>query len=323
MSVIGFLSSILLTENRFLCRTLGMNRMKCHFLAALLALLGGAVAVQAQTAPAGDAKPPVAGAKGEPSGEDLNVPGLTDDITLIKKDEPVVTIDDTSLLGLIAKGGWTMWILGAFSLGVIGLAIYGFIDLRPQNFHPEVLSRELLSRMEHGDFAGVVERVQQDESTLGHMTSAMAAHIAEVGYSTEDNEFLKGLMAEAGVRHNRFRVRLVNYFSVLAQAAPMVGLLGTVSGMIKAFGQLGKSGMGDPSQLANHIAEALITTASGLIIALPAIFFYFFFRDRLEELVATCEDRGASMLVRLRRAAYSVADEVSTEPGSEDVPVPA
>jgi biopolymer transport protein ExbB len=82
----------------------------------------------------------------------------------------------------------------------------------------------------------------------------------------------------------------VNYFSIIAQAAPMLGLLGTVSGMIKAFGTMGREGMGDPTKLATHISEALITTATGLTIAIPALFCFFVFRNRLAQLVGKCHD---------------------------------
>ena len=104
----------------------------------------------------------------------------------------------------------------------------------------------------------------------------------------------------------------------------MMGLLGTVSGMIKAFGTLGNKGMGDPSLLAANISEALVTTAAGLVIALPAIFLYFFFRDRLEELITRCEEFGVEMLNELRRAAYASAGQVEAEgeEASEFLPPP-
>ena len=67
----------------------------------------------------------------------------------------------------------------------------------------------------------------------------------------------------------------------------MPGLLGTVSGMIKAFNTMGQAGMGDPGKLAANIGEALITTATGLIIAIPAMFFFFFFKKGFQKTLAT------------------------------------
>ena len=75
----------------------------------------------------------------------------------------------------------------------------------------------------------------------------------------------------------------------------------------------GTSGIATTEVLAEHISEALVTTATGLIIALPAIFLYFFFRDRIEELILECEDFGADMLNILRRSAFAAAAAAEME----------
>ena len=79
---------------------------------------------------------------------------------------------------------------------------------------------------------------------------------------------------------------IVSYLSIIAALSPMVGLLGTVSGMVKAFNTIAAQGMGKPELLADNISEALITTAAGMSIAIPAMFFYFFFRNRYGKIVA-------------------------------------
>jgi biopolymer transport protein ExbB len=81
---------------------------------------------------------------------------------------------------------------------------------------------------------------------------------------------------------------IVSYLSIIAAIAPMVGLLGTVSGMVKAFNSIASQGMGKPELLADNISEALITTATGMTIAIPAMFFFFFFRNRYGKIVAEC-----------------------------------
>ncbi len=72
----------------------------------------------------------------------------------------------------------------------------------------------------------------------------------------------------------------ISYLSVIGVCAPMIGLLGTVTGMIKAFAKLGSSGIGDPSGLSAAIGEVLVATASGLIIAIPAFGAFYFLRNR-------------------------------------------
>ena len=72
----------------------------------------------------------------------------------------------------------------------------------------------------------------------------------------------------------------VQYLQVLASISPMMGLLGTVSGMVKAFRNIADQGIGKPELLANNISEALITTATGLLIAIPALMAYFYFKNK-------------------------------------------
>ena len=103
-------------------------------------------------------------------------------------------------------------------------------------------------------------------------------------------------MADFTIKENRPYMTWVGYFSILAQAAPMMGLLGTVGGMIGAFGKMMSNAGADPGALAGDISTALITTATGLIIALPALFGYFFFRNKLNSLVSQCHASGEEML---------------------------
>ena len=72
----------------------------------------------------------------------------------------------------------------------------------------------------------------------------------------------------------------ISYLSVIGVCTPMIGLLGTVTGMIKAFAKLGSSGIGDPSGLSAAIGEVLVATASGLVIAIPAFGAFYFLRNR-------------------------------------------
>lgn len=88
-------------------------------------------------------------------------------------------------------------------------------------------------------------------------------------------EAVEKAMEEAAVEESTVGLRNINYLSIIATVAPMFGLLGTVSGMIKAFQKIGLGGMGDPEKLAADIGEAMITTAFGLIVGIPAMFFYF------------------------------------------------
>ena len=82
----------------------------------------------------------------------------------------------------------------------------------------------------------------------------------------------------------------INYLSVIGVCTPMIGLTGTVTGMMSAFATLGTSGVGDPSKLSGAIGEVLIATASGLFIAVPAFMFFYFLRNRLQSSMTGLQD---------------------------------
>lgn len=228
----------------------------------------------------------------------------------------------TTLMGLIKSGGWAMWILGAFSLGLVALCVFNFMDLQEKNFSPPELYAALEGDMDGASIEEAMQRTETDATCLGQIVYGAMDYVVHRGYGVLDGEHLDNLMADASRAFNRKRARTINYFSVIGQAAPMVGLLGTVSGMIKAFANLGQSGMGDPSKLAANISEALVTTASGLIIAIPAIFAYFFFRDRLSNLVFVADEKASSLMNRFRAAVYGAGEEGEGVEG-EGPPLPA
>ena len=115
----------------------------------------------------------------------------------------------------------------------------------------------------------------------------------------------------------------INYLNVVAAVAPMIGLLGTVSGMISAFQTIGQVGMGDPSALAEDIGEALITTATGLTIGIPAMIAYFVFRNRLNaEILRTVETGGDLIDTFVEQSTYADA-QPDAQPRAESTAEPA
>jgi len=203
---------------------------------------------------------------------------------------------------LIGLGGFFIWPLLVLSVALVGLTVFCAIDLSRRNFFPDRLVRALEESVDRADLRGALDRAEKSSTCLGQVMFGAAEYIGDRGYQTLDDNGLYDAMADASQEFNRGRARTINYFSVIAQSAPMIGLLGTVSGMIKAFDKLGQTGMGDPAQLASNISEALWTTASGLVIAVPALYLYFYFRDRLTALVSQTDRKAYRLLNRLRRA---------------------
>lgn len=238
---------------------------------------------------------------------DLSIPGEEVEVTIpdavdsAGAEAPSASTGEVSLLEMIKAGGWSMWILGAFSFSVIGLLIFCVLDLQKKNFYPDPFVAAIAPDMEAANLEGALQKCQTSSNCIAAVMQAGILYIGDRGYHVLDSEKLEETMAAASRKFNRGRVRTINYFSIIAQAAPMMGLLGTVSGMIGAFAKLSQGGTGDPSAFAGNISEALITTASGLVVALPAIFCYFIFRDRLQQLVAECDETAEEMINVLRR----------------------
>jgi len=236
--------------------------------------------------------------------QDLDIPGLEE----ATAPEPAPGSGDApskgeiNLWSMIKAGGPTMFVLGALSFAVIGLVVYGLIDLRKPNFVPDELVTGLKSDLERLDLEAARQKLNPADNCLSAVMDAGIHHLTKKGYEALDTEKFEELLGAASQRFNRTRARSINYFSIIAQASPMLGLLGTVAGMILAFGSLSSSGGGDPSVFADDISMALVTTASGLIVALPAIFAYFFLRDRLQSLVALTDDAAEDLIETLSDA---------------------
>lgn len=230
---------------------------------------------------------------------DLDLPGLPADLPATPPaavETREVFVEEITFLGLVRSGGWAMWPLGAFSVAVLALALYHALVLRRSEFCPRPLAARLQTHMAAFQIRSAVEEAGRSRTYLGRMLTRALPALDPDDLETLGRPQVQEAMGEFAARANGLYMLRINYFSILAQASPMLGLLGTVSGMIKAFSVLGREGMGDPSRLAAHISEALVTTAAGLIIALPALFFYFFFRNRLIQLVGLCAETTEDLL---------------------------
>ena len=109
-------------------------------------------------------------------------------------------------------------------------------------------------------------------------------------------ELMKESIEETG-RHVVLELeRFLNTLGTIASITPLLGLLGTVVGMIKVFAVITEQGVGDPAVLSGGISQALTTTAAGLVVAIPALFFYRYFRGRVNELVLDMEQEAIRMV---------------------------
>jgi biopolymer transport protein ExbB len=194
--------------------------------------------------------------------------------------------ESISLWGLVRQGGWAMWPLGAFSFFMVALVIQNAIALRPKTLlHAEQMP-ELIEFMLADKVKAALVYCRKHPSMFTNTFGAGLERCLDVEGSY-DFDKVKESVEEASVEQLSKLMKPIDYLSIIGASAPMLGLLGTVSGMIKAFHTMGTGGMGDPSRLAANIGEALVTTATGLIIAIPAMFFFFFFKKGFQKTLAT------------------------------------
>jgi len=196
----------------------------------------------------------------------------------------------------VLDGGYTMIFIGLAVVAFIALAIYNFMSLTKQKFCPEDLKAALMDHMVNCRVRSAIELAATHPSYLGRMIAYSFPNIDATRPEDLGRDQIEDAMADFTVNESRKQMTWINYISVIAQASPMLGLTGTVIGMVSAFGTLKVMGSADPSALAGDISVALLTTLWGLINAIPCIIVYFILKNRYNNLVAECVYSAEEML---------------------------
>ncbi|MBI4025052.1 MAG: MotA/TolQ/ExbB proton channel family protein [Verrucomicrobia bacterium] len=188
------------------------------------------------------------------------------------------------VLDVIQEGGWIMIPLLVVSVWCTALIVEGFVRLRPSCFAPADVMTQIQAAFREENYQQAW-RVCKSRPAFLTNTLRNALECIGDGRQACENALMEHTLRETMIYRTR-----ISYLSTIGVISPMVGLLGTVTGMIKAFQRLGIGGIGHPEELAAAIGEVLIATASGLFVAIPAFLFYYFFRNRLQMLVVMVED---------------------------------
>ena len=209
------------------------------------------------------------------------------------------------MFSIIQAAGWPIWPLIACSVLALALVIERFISLKQAKIVPPRLLDEALAVSRTSvPTPDVVKQLEQN-SALGEVLASGFRALNSDPRCTEVD--LRAIMENTGRSVAHRLERYLNALATIASAAPLLGLLGTVIGMIEIFGSQSPSGGatgGNPAQLAHGISVALYNTAFGLIIAIPALIFWRYFRARVDEYLLTLElasERFVRHLIALRR----------------------
>jgi biopolymer transport protein ExbB len=212
---------------------------------------------------------------------------------------------ETLLFSIIQAAGWPIWPLIACSIAAFALIIERFISLKQAKVVPPRLLEEALAVSRTTVPAPDVVKQLEQNSALGEvLASGFRALNIDPRCSETD---LRAIMENTGREVAHRLERYLSALGTIASAAPLLGLLGTVIGMIEIFGSQSPAGGatgGNPAQLAHGISVALYNTAFGLIVAIPALIFWRYFRSRVDEYLLTLEltsERFVRHLLALRR----------------------
>jgi biopolymer transport protein ExbB len=210
------------------------------------------------------------------------------------------------LLSIIQAAGWPIWPLILCSIVAMALVLERFVSLRSIKIVPPKLLNEALSVSSHGLPAPDVVSQLAANSALGEVLASGMQALNSNPRCTEDE--LRGAIESAGRQVAHRLERYLPAIATIASAAPLLGLLGTVIGMIEIFGSQGGGSSGaNPAQLAQGISIALYNTAFGLMVAIPALIFWRYFRARVDDYLMTLETSGEHMarhLVALKNGKF-------------------
>lgn len=205
-------------------------------------------------------------------------------VPLLAAEEGAAPAESTSIIETILHGGplivmiWTA-IVGT-SVVMVTFVIQLFLQVRRQSLAPKPLVAALDETLRAGNFQEAWETCKANPKT--YITAVLGGALERIGRGKDATE---ASLIELGIRESQVFKTRNSYLSVIGVISPMIGLLGTVIGMMGAFAVLGQSGVSDPRKLAMSIGEVLLATASGLFIAIPAFIFYYFFRNRISDAI--------------------------------------
>lgn len=209
------------------------------------------------------------------------------------------------MLSIIQAAGWPIWPLVACSILALALVIERFISLKTAKIAPPRLLDEALAVSRNAvPTPDVVTQLEQN-SALGEVLASGFRALNTDPRISEVN--LRATMENTGRAVAHKLERYLAALATIASAAPLLGLLGTVIGMIEIFGSQSPAGGatgGNPAQLAHGISVALYNTAFGLIVAIPSLIFWRYFRARVDAYLLTLElsaERFVRHLIALRK----------------------
>ncbi|NOT12609.1 MAG: MotA/TolQ/ExbB proton channel family protein [Methylococcaceae bacterium] len=191
---------------------------------------------------------------------------------------------------IIKSGGWMMFPIMMCSIGAMGIVVERFWSLQKKKILPPELLAQVWKLYREKKLDDATLRRLKTSSPLGCILAAGLAN------SHHGRKFMKECIEETGRKVAHDLERFLNTLGIIAEISPLLGLLGTVFGMIEIFSSLMLHGAGDPGSLAGGISVALVTTAAGLTVAIPSLIFHRYFVRLVDEFVISMEEEALKLL---------------------------
>ncbi|HET8698589.1 MAG TPA: MotA/TolQ/ExbB proton channel family protein [Gammaproteobacteria bacterium] len=216
------------------------------------------------------------------------------------------------MLEIVQAGGWLMVPIIVCSVAAVGIVLERLWTLQRKRVLPKDVASQVWEWVRHNELDAKHVQALQDSSPLGEVLAAALVH------RQAPREVLKEAVEDAGRHAVHGLERYLSPLGTIAAISPLLGLLGTVSGMIRAFTAITTQGVGNPTVLAGGISEALVTTAAGLAVAIPSLIAYRYLRNRVDGLVVLIEKEAIRfvdvLLQHQRTGVLGVSDEATAKP---------
>lgn len=198
-----------------------------------------------------------------------------------------------SLWEQIKEGGWVMVPIGFCSVLTLYFCVDGYLRTGRKKVLPDQSVAALKDLFRQGDYVEAYNYAKANPSPFTNVARVAISLLGDGKSAVEE-----GMAAELAKENSKMQT-YISYLSVIGVCTPMIGLLGTTTGMIGAFGVLGAAGLADPSALSAKIGEVLTATAAGLFIAIPAFTGFYYLRNRAVKALHDIEDMMALLLRKM------------------------
>jgi len=220
-----------------------------------------------------------------------------------------------TVVQFLSNGGKVMYVLGLASVCLVWFTAEGFFILRNGKLAPPALVARLREAVNAGNYQEAWNICKTNRCFLSNV---LGAGLERIGRNKDAVEFV---VEESSIRESTQLKTNTTYLSVIGVVSPMIGLTGTVWGMIQAFQTLGENGIANPSQLAANIGEVLVATMGGLVVAVPAFVFFYVLRAKAQNAILYAESQVYRLLDDIpydQLSGVKIGENFSSDQGSKN-----